>query len=67
MSERDKDNNARRKGRLAYHEGKKLEDNPMRAMDSRYVWRCAYLEEKEICEAYDKLIAARVAALEGNT
>lgn len=41
-AEKDKLDNARRKGRKAFYEGLKLTDNPMRAIDSRHAWADAW-------------------------
>lgn len=56
MSEREKLENARRKGRRAAQDGYSLNDNPMRAMDSRYAWMEAYKAEKIILDRIIKRI-----------
>ncbi|HDS05783.1 MAG TPA: hypothetical protein ENN95_01955 [Deltaproteobacteria bacterium] len=47
MSEKQKNENARRKGREAARRGQPMESNPMSATSSRYYWQLAYLEEME--------------------
>jgi len=51
MSERDKIENARRKGKKAYWDGVKIEQNPMRATDSWMIWREGWLHEQREHEA----------------
>jgi len=46
MSEREKLDNARRKGKKAFWEGVPWEQNPMRAADSRQYWYDAWKEEE---------------------
>lgn len=47
MSERNKLDNARRKGKTAARSKIPIEQNPMRAKDSRYYWEEAFREEME--------------------
>jgi hypothetical protein len=51
VSERERRENAIRKGKAAYWAGVPLEDNPMIASDSRHAWREAWKAEKELAEA----------------
>lgn len=52
MSERDKLDNARRKGKGAYWAGVPLSDNPMKARDSRMAWEDAWKSEKAWHDEY---------------
>lgn len=50
MSERDVTDNARRKGRKAYHDGTPLDANPMRAALSRLYWEIGWKSEQHEME-----------------
>lgn len=50
MSEKDKTENARRKGRRAFYDGVAREDNPMTARDSCLAWDDAWIQAKEASE-----------------
>jgi len=54
MSEREKLDNAYRKGRRAFYEGVPLEANPMRATDSRMYWEDAWLAAKKASEGIQR-------------
>ena len=47
MSEKDKRDNAARKGRKAFYEGVPRDQNPMRARDSIMAWDDAWVQAKE--------------------
>ena len=59
MSERDKLENARKKGRRAYLAGVPVADNPMTAPDSRLEWERAWRQEKEIMNCRSKTLKKR--------
>lgn len=46
MSDRDVTDNARRKGKKAYHDGVSLDANPMRAALSRLYWELGWKAEQ---------------------
>jgi len=51
MSDRDVTDNARRKGKKAYHDGVGLDANPMRAALSRLFWESGWKAEKREMES----------------
>ncbi len=45
MSDRDRRDNARRKGKAAYWKGTPIDDNPFNASDTRRAWKEGYEHE----------------------
>jgi hypothetical protein len=62
MSEKDKRNNARRKGKYAFWEGQPLAANPMKAPDSRLAWEEGWRAEQKWSENRSRDLARQVGA-----
>lgn len=67
MSEREKDENARRAGRRAFYAGVSVDDCPLRARDSRLEWATAWRSEEAFMRSVKEREQRQLADREANT
>jgi ribosome modulation factor len=67
MSEREREDSARRKGRLAFYAGVSVDDCPLRASDSRLTWATAWREEESFMRSVKEREQRQLADRKANT